>query len=135
MTVEVLYDSILSKELHILVHDAMELPIIINHPMITELHQVEEVQVPDMMSLAGMGMGAMGGMGADVSILAANAGENLTPPPSEGSLITADKHAFKVTPSEVQGSDWIWETTKGQLRFSGIVNKEFVPFEMDFWLR
>ena len=128
MTVEVLYDSILSKELHILVHDAMELPIIINHPMITELHQVEEVQVPDMMSLAGMGMGA------DLSALAANTGENLTPP-SEGSLITANEHAFKVTPSEVQGSDWIWETTKGQLRFSGIVNKEFAPFEMDFWLR
>ena len=134
MTVEVLYDSILSKELHILVHDAMELPIIINHPMITELHQVEEVQVPDMMSLAGMGMGAMGGMGADLSALGANTGESLTPP-GEGSLIMADEHAFKVTPSEVQESDWIWETTKGQLRFSGIVNKEFVPFEMDFWLR
>ena len=134
MTVEVLYDSILSKELHILVHDAMELPIIINHPMITELHQVEEVQVPDMMSFAGMGMGAMGGMGANLSALTANAEENLAPS-SEGSLITADEHAFKVTPSEVQGSDWIWETTKGQLRFSGIVNKEFVPFEMDFWLR
>ena len=134
MTIEVLYDSILSKELHILVHDAMELPIIINHPMITELHQVEEVQVPDVMSLAGMGIGAMGGMGADLSALAANAGENSTLS-SEGSFITADEHAFKVTPSEVQGSDWIWETTKGQLRFSGIVNKEFVPFEMDFWLR
>ena len=38
MTFEVQYDSILSRELHVLVHDATEMPVIINDPMITEMH-------------------------------------------------------------------------------------------------
>ena len=114
MTFEVQYDSILSRELHVLVHDATDMPVIINDPMITEMHQVEQASLPNM----GL-MGAMGG--ADLS--------------SEGLVGFGNEHNFTVTPSEVQGSDWIWETSKGQIRFSGIVNKQFAPFEMDFWLR
>ena len=42
MTYEVLYDSPLATDLHILIHEATSLPIVINHQMITEHHTVKE---------------------------------------------------------------------------------------------
>ena len=96
MTFEVLYDSILSKELHVLVHDVTDLPLVIRDPMITELHTVMN--------------------NADIM-----------------NLISSGKN-FKVTPNEAQASDWLWETSKGEIRFTGMIDKNFAPCEMDFWL-
>lgn len=41
MTFEVEYESILSRELHIKIHDVTRMPIVIEHPMITKLHTIE----------------------------------------------------------------------------------------------
>lgn len=98
MTFEVLYDSILSKELHVLVHDVTDLPLVIRDPMITEMHVI--------MNNAGV--------------------MNL--------ILHDSEKNFKVTPSEAQASDWIWETSKGEIRFTGMIDKNFAPCEMDFWL-
>ena len=114
MTFEIQYDSILSRELHVLVHDATDMPVIINDQMINEMHQVEQVSLPNMDLMAKMS-------NTDLS--------------SEGLIGLGNEHNFTVTPSEAQGSDWVWETSKGQIRFFGTVNQQFVPFEMDFWLR
>ena len=136
MTFEIQYDNILSRELHILVHDVTSMPITIKDPMITELHQVEYQMMPDM-SLLGLGMGFdignmenikdMGNM-EDIGNINKNMNES-------NPLLKINEHNFKVTPKEVQNSDWIWETSKGQIQFSGSINKDFIPFEMDFWLR
>ena len=98
MTYEVLYDSILSTELHVLVHDVTDFPLIIRDPMITELHELVDNDTN--------------------STLIDNTSER----------------NLKIKPSQAQASDWLWVTSKGELRFMGTVNKTFTPFEMDLWL-
>lgn len=98
MTFEIEYESILSRELHIKIHDVTEMPIVIRDPMITELHTVVNNN-------------------------------------SIQTLIGSDpRKNFGVEPYEAQASDWIWETSKGELRFTGVINKQFTPCEIDLWL-
>lgn len=49
MTFKVEYDSILSKELHVIINDIISFPLIIYDPMITKMHKVKNNSIQDIL--------------------------------------------------------------------------------------